>query len=102
MQLGTLESFDMRAGVEKALARVLTMFGEASGPATSAEREINRLKSYGAVALKQYKQARREQRQSIDSLEYNIGTTIDGQTGWEHPLSYAPLYGASTLREPSD
>jgi len=80
---------------------------------TTAEHEINRLKSYGAIALKQYEQPRRDQRQWIvdiarakgltvtsegDSLEYNIGTTIDGQTGWEHPLSYAPLYGdASTF-----
>jgi Tol biopolymer transport system component/imidazolonepropionase-like amidohydrolase len=78
-----------------------------------AEHEIARRKSYGAVALKQYLQPRRDQRQWTvdvarkqhltvtsegDSLEYNIGTTLDGQTGWEHALSYAPLYGdASTF-----
>jgi len=31
-----------------------------------------------------------------DSLEYNIGTTLDGQTGWEHALSYVPLYSDAT------
>ena len=77
----------------------------------AAEHAINRLTSYGAISLKQYLQPRRDQRQWIvdvarkkglivtgegDSLEYNIGTTIDGQTGWEHPMSYAPLYGDAT------
>lgn len=77
----------------------------------TAEREITRLTSYGAVSLKQYLQPRRDQRQWIvdvarkkglivtgegDSLEYNIGTTLDGQTGWEHALSYVPLYADAT------
>jgi hypothetical protein len=77
----------------------------------AAEHEINRLTSYGAVSLKQYLQPRRDQRQWIvdiarkkglivtgegDSLEYNVGTTLDGQTGWEHPLSYLPLYSDAT------
>jgi len=76
-----------------------------------AEHVVNRLESYGASALKQYLQPRRDQRQWIvdiarkkglivtgegDSLEYNIGTTLDGQTGWEHPLSYVPLYADAT------
>ena len=26
-------------------------------------------------------------------LEYNLGMIMDGQTGWEHPLRYMPLYG---------
>jgi Tol biopolymer transport system component len=77
----------------------------------AAEQAIARLSSYGAITLKQYLQPRREQRQWIvdiarkrglivtgegDSLEYNIGTTLDGQTGWEHPLSYVPLYADAT------
>jgi hypothetical protein len=28
-----------------------------------------------------------------DSLEYNLSMIVDGQTGWEHPMSYMPLYG---------
>jgi hypothetical protein len=27
-----------------------------------------------------------------DSLEYNLSMIVDGQTGFEHPLSYMPLY----------
>lgn len=72
-----------------------------------AEHEINRLADWGAIALKQYGQPHREQRQWIadigrrrnlmvtgegSDLPFNLGTTMDGQTGWEHPLSYAPLY----------
>ncbi len=72
-----------------------------------AEQNVNRLASWGAVSIKQYLQPRRDQRQWVtqaarkrglmvtaegDSLEYNIGMIIDGQTGWEHPMSYSPLY----------
>jgi len=72
-----------------------------------AEHEINRLTDWGAVAVKQYAQPYRQQRQWIadisrrkglmvtgegSDLSYNVGTTLDGQTGWEHPLSYVPLY----------
>ncbi len=77
----------------------------------AAEHAINRLKSYGAISLKQYLQPRRDQRQWIvdvarkkglivtaegDSLEYNLGLVIDGHTGWEHPLGYVPLYADAT------
>src|SRR5690606_7684821 len=73
-----------------------------------ARRELNRLVDWGAVAIKQYAQSRREQRQWISDiarelgvmvtgegadLAYNIGTALDGQTGFEHPMSYVPLYG---------
>ncbi|MFN0181271.1 MAG: amidohydrolase family protein [Gemmatimonadales bacterium] len=72
------------------------------------EENITRLASWGAIALKQYLQPRRDQRQWVadvarkqglmvtgegDNLEYNVSLTLDGQTGWEHPLSYVPLYG---------
>jgi imidazolonepropionase-like amidohydrolase len=72
-----------------------------------AEREIERLVSWGATALKQYKQPLREQRQWIaeiarerllmltgegGDLAFTLGLIMDGQTGWEHPLPYAPIY----------
>jgi imidazolonepropionase-like amidohydrolase len=75
------------------------------------EADINRLKSWGAVALKQYLQPRRDQRQWVsdvarklglmvtaegNDLEYNLSMIMDGQTGWEHPLPYAPLYADAT------
>ena len=73
-----------------------------------AEQNIARLQSWGAINIKQYMQPRRDQRQWISDvarkrkmrvtaeggdLEYNLGMIMDGQTGWEHPMSYAPLYG---------
>jgi Tol biopolymer transport system component/imidazolonepropionase-like amidohydrolase len=72
-----------------------------------AEHNIDRLMSWGAVTMKQYMQPRRDQRQWISDiarkrklrvtaeggdLEYDLSMIMDGQTGWEHPLSYAPLY----------
>jgi Tol biopolymer transport system component len=72
-----------------------------------AEQNIARLQSWGAVSIKQYLQPQRDQRQWIsdiarkkglmvtaegDSVEYNLSMIVDGQTGWEHPMSYMPLY----------
>jgi Amidohydrolase family len=73
------------------------------------EHEISRLASYGVVALKQYLQPDREQRQWItdivrkqhlrvtgegsSDLLHKITMLMDGQTGFEHPTPYAPLYG---------
>ena len=72
-----------------------------------AEDNILRLKSWGAVTMKQYSQPRRDQRQWISDiarkeglrvtaeggdLDYDLGMIMDGQTGWEHPLPYTPLY----------
>ena len=72
-----------------------------------AEANVDRLVSWGAVTMKQYMQPRRDQRQWISDiarkrklrvtaeggdLEYNLSMIMDGQTGWEHPMSYAPLY----------
>lgn len=68
---------------------------------------IRRLKSWGAVSLKQYMQPRRDQRQWVSDvardeglmvtaeggdLAYNLGMIMDGQTGWEHPMSYVATY----------
>ncbi len=72
------------------------------------EQNIDRLASWGAVAIKQYLQPRRDQRQWVSDiarkkglmvtaegsdLPYNLSMIMDGQTGWEHPLSYMPVYG---------
>ena len=71
------------------------------------EQNVNRLQSWGAVSLKQYMQPRRDQRQWVShaararglmvtseggDLFYNLGMIMDGQTAWEHPVSYVPLY----------
>ncbi len=69
---------------------------------------IRRLKSWGAVSIKQYQQPRRDQRQWVSDISrdeglmvtseggdhfYNMGMIIDGQTAWEHPLSPIPIFG---------
>jgi hypothetical protein len=73
-----------------------------------AEQNIKRLASWGAVSLKQYLQPRRDQRQWVsdvarkmglmvsgenNDLAYSISKIMDGQTGFEHPMSYGILYG---------
>ena len=75
---------------------------------TITEENVNRLASWGAVSLKQYMQPRRAQRQWVSEaarkvglmvtaegsdLNYNLSMIMDGQTGWEHPMSYMPMYG---------
>ncbi len=76
-----------------------------------ADEDVMRLKSWGVTSLKQYMQPRRDQRQWVSDLArregfmvtaeggdlfYNLGMMMDGQTGWEHPLSYVPLYSDVT------
>ncbi len=76
------------------------------------EENIKRLSSYGVFTLKQYPlQPKREQHQWVaevarkyglnitaegGGLEYDLGMAMDGQTGSEHPLGYAPLYSDAT------
>ena len=75
------------------------------------EENIKRLSSYGVFTLKQYLQPKREQHQWVaevarkyglnitaegGGLEYDLGMAMDGQTGSEHPLGYAPLYSDAT------
>lgn len=69
--------------------------------------EIHRLKSYGAVSLKQYQQPERRQRQWVSEIAreeglmvtaeggdmlYILTMIMDGQTGWEHPIPQVPVY----------
>jgi Tol biopolymer transport system component len=73
-----------------------------------AREEVSKLASWGAVSVKQYLQPRRDQRQWVaeaareigvmvtsegSDLPYNLGMIMDGQTAFEHPMSYVPLYG---------
>ena len=72
-----------------------------------AEQNIKRLKSWGAVSIKQYMQPRRDQRQWVSDiarkeglmvtaedgdLPYNLGMMMDGQTGFEHAIDIVPVY----------
>ncbi len=77
-----------------------------------AEENIHRLKSFGAVSLKQYLQPRRDQRQWVTDiarkeglmvtteggdLMYNLGMTMDGHTAFEHPMSYGIIYKDASM-----
>ncbi|MBC7897845.1 MAG: PD40 domain-containing protein, partial [Cytophagaceae bacterium] len=79
--------------------------------AAIAEAGIVKLKRWGAVSLKQYQQPRRDQRQWVmeaarkhalqvtsenGDLEFTLGMVMDGHTGFEHPMSYMPLYSDFT------
>jgi len=73
--------------------------------------EARRLVSWGAVALKQYTLARREQRQWVveaartlgvpvtaetEDNVYNLSMMLDGHTGFEHTAGHVPLYSDVT------
>ncbi|HSL70700.1 MAG TPA: amidohydrolase family protein, partial [Longimicrobiales bacterium] len=78
------------------------------GTLDAARQNVARLKSWGAVSVKQYQQPRRDQRQWVShaarelglnvtaeggDLWYNLSMIMDGQTGWEHPIAAIPIYG---------
>ena len=71
------------------------------------ERIAAKLKSWGAVSLKNHPLPRRDQRQwwaeagrklgmmvtaEGEHLDQVLSYVMDGQTGWEHLLSYTPIY----------
>ncbi|MDP2496445.1 MAG: amidohydrolase family protein [Candidatus Palauibacterales bacterium] len=65
---------------------------------TTALNNVQRLKSWGAVSIKQYSHPRRDQRQWIIDASrreglavtghWNPGIVLDGHTGWEHSLDW--------------
>lgn len=72
-----------------------------------ARRDVYRRVNSGAISLKIYRPARRDQQQMIMQaarergvtvtseggyLEETVTRIIDGQTGWEHWVPYLPLY----------
>lgn len=73
-----------------------------------AKSAIRRTKAYGSFSVKSYNQPRREQRQQVieaanqlgimvypeggSTSWYNLSHILDGHTGIEHNLPYAPLY----------
>jgi Tol biopolymer transport system component len=76
-----------------------------------AEHDIVKLQSWGATALKQFWQPRRDQRQWVTDiarrrglavtaengdLPYVLSLVMDGHTGFEHQLPQVPLYSDVT------
>lgn len=75
--------------------------------ARDALAAVTKMVSWGATAIKQYAQPRRDQRQWMAEAARtvganltseggfffeNLGFIMDGQTGWEHAFSEVPLY----------
>jgi Tol biopolymer transport system component len=75
--------------------------------ARDALAAVTKMASWGATAIKQYAQPRRDQRQWMAEAARSVGTNLtseggfffenlgfimDGQTGWEHAFSEVPLY----------
>jgi Tol biopolymer transport system component len=75
--------------------------------ARDALAAVTKMVSWGATAIKQYAQPRRDQRQWMAEAARavganltseggfffeNLGFIMDGQTGWEHAFSELPLY----------
>lgn len=68
----------------------------------AAWNNVWRLKSWGAVGIKQYSQPRRDVRQWIIDAgrrmdlmmtgHWNHGVIMDGHTAWEHRYPYEPMY----------
>lgn len=67
-----------------------------------AWNDVERLVNWGAVAIKQYSQPRRDQRQWVIDAgremgimvtgHWSHGVIMDGHTGWEHALDFKPIY----------
>ncbi len=79
---------------------------------TDAEVHVNRRADWGAVSIKNYRLTnRREQQYLLDvarrrgitvtseggPLYFDVGLTMDGQTGWEHLLGPLPIYKDAAL-----
>jgi Tol biopolymer transport system component len=81
-----------------------------TGPATfeDAERMVRRLADQGAISIKIYLTPRRDQRQMLveaarrhglsatnegADVTYNVGSMLDGDTGFEHPMHQMPTWG---------
>lgn len=84
-----------------------TAYGDTIDSLETADREVRRRASWGAVSLKDFLVSTRRQRQWIaeaarrhrlfltgegGSLEHDLSMVMDGHSGWEHDLTYTPIY----------
>ena len=92
-----------------ATGEVLLPQAPLTGPPNYAEAEhlVRRIASQGGISVKIYLTPRRDQRQMISEaarkfglsvtnegadLYHNVGAILDGNTGFEHPLHYLPMW----------
>lgn len=77
------------------------------GTYEDAERQVLRRKAWGAISIKNFRLARRDQVQKLieaarradmtvtsegGPLEFDLSLAMDGQTGWEHYIANLPIY----------
>jgi hypothetical protein len=94
-------------GTAEPLYTTATAYGSAIDSLETADREAARRAAWGAISLKDYQVATRTARQWIaeaarrhalfatgegGSLEYDLSMVMDGHSGWEHDLTYTPIY----------
>jgi hypothetical protein len=84
-----------------------TAYGQVIDSLETADSEVRRRASWGAVSLKDFLVSTRRQRQWIaeaarrhrvfltgegGSLEHDLSMVMDGHSGWEHDLTHTPIY----------
>ena len=84
-----------------------TAYGARVDSYDTADREVRRRASWGAVSLKDFLVSTRTARQWLaeaarrhrifltgegGSLEHDLSLVMDGHSGWEHDLTYTPIY----------
>ena len=94
-------------GTAETLLSVTTTYGAAVDSLDAADREVRRRAAWGAISLKDFLVSTRRQRQWIAeaarrhgvlltgegaSLEHDLSMVMDGHSGWEHDLTYTPVY----------
>ncbi len=94
-------------GTAEPLYSTTTTYGTAIDSPETADREVRRRVSWGAISLKDFLVSTRAQRQWIaeaarrhdvfltgegGSLEHDLSMIMDGHSGWEHDLTYTPIY----------
>ncbi|MBA3240529.1 MAG: amidohydrolase family protein, partial [Acidobacteria bacterium] len=94
-------------GTAEPLYAVATAYGMRIDSPETADREVRRRASWGVVSLKDFLVSSRVERQWIaeaarkyhifltgegGSLEHDLSMVMDGHSGWEHDLTYTPIY----------
>ena len=94
-------------GTAEVLVSAPTTYGAVVDSLEAADREVRRRAAWGAISLKDFLVSTRRQRQWIaeaarrhrllltgegGSLEHDLSMVMDGHSGWEHDLTYTPVY----------
>jgi Tol biopolymer transport system component len=94
-------------GTAEPLYSATGTYGAVIDSPEAADREVRRRAAWGVISLKDFLVSSRKQRQWIadaarrheifltgegGALEHNLSMIMDGHSGWEHDLTYTPIY----------